>query len=232
MRDTMEEEKQVKVLTQDGERLLTEAETKRYYNLVNKTKELIEKGYTRRDCLLSVKTANITGNLVMLVPIAILCVIYVIVNGFNFMPKAAIAQYGGLAPLYGLLAFLVSIAGLVVHELIHGIFWAMGARRGWKDVQFGFIKKNLTPYCTCLSPIKKPIYIIGALMPMMILGIGVSIVAILMGNPFIMLFGIVHVFGGAGDILIIAMVLKKVEGRDVLIFDHPYDCGFILFEKK
>ena len=229
----MEEEKQVKVLTQDGERMLTEAETKRYYNLVNKTKELNEKGYTRRDCLLSVKTANITGNLVMLVPVAILCVIYVIANGFNFMPKAAIAQYGGLAPLYGLLAFLVSIAGLVVHELIHGIFWAMGARRGWKDVQFGFIKKNLTPYCTCLSPIKKPIYIIGALMPMMILGIGVSIVAILMGNPFIMLFGIVHVFGGAGDILIIAMVLKeKVEGRDVLIFDHPYDCGFILFEKK
>ena len=53
----MEEEKQVKVLTQDGERMLTEAETKRYYNLVNKTKELNEKGYTRRDCLLSVKTA-------------------------------------------------------------------------------------------------------------------------------------------------------------------------------
>jgi len=230
----MEEElKQVKVKTQDGERLLTEAETKRYYNLEKRTEELTANGYKRRDCLLSIAKANTVGNLVMLIPIAVMCVIYVIVNGFNFMPKAAIAQFGGAAPLYGLLAFFASIACLVVHELIHGVFWAMGAQNGWKDVQFGFVKKTLTPYCTCLSPIKKPIYIIGALMPMTILGIATGVAAILLGNPFIMLFSIVHVFGGAGDVLIVGMILKeKVEGKDVLIFDHPYDCGFILFEKK
>ena len=228
----MEEEKQIRVKAQDGERLLTEAETKRYYNLVHKTEELTAKGYARRDVLLSLITANTVGNLVMLIPIAIMCAIYVIVNGFNFMPKAAIAQFGKIAPVYALIVFLLSIAGFVVHELIHGVFWAMGAQNGWKDVQFGFIKKTLTPYCTCMSPIKKPIYIIGALMPMTILGIISGVIAILLGNPFIMLFSIVHIFGGAGDVLIIGKVLKeKVKSKDVLIFDHPYDCGFILFEK-
>lgn len=229
----MEEEKQIKVKAKDGERLLTEAETKRYYNLIHKTEELTAKGYTRRDVLLSIVTANTAGNLVMLIPVVIMCVIYVVVNGFNFMPKAAIAQFGKLAPVYALVAFLVSFVCLAVHELIHGVFWAMGAQNGWKDVQFGFNKKTLTPYCTCLSPIKKPVYILGALMPMTILGIITGVIAIILGNPFIMLFSVFHVFGGAGDVLIVGMVLReKIKGKDVLIFDHPYDCGFILFEKK
>ena len=230
----MEEEvKQIKVKAQDGERLLTEAETKRYYNLVKKTEELTAKGYSRTDRLVSLVTANTVGNLVMLIPIVVLCVIYCVVNGFNFMPKAAIAQFGKLAPLYGLLVFLAAVVGFAVHELIHGVFWAMGAERGWKDVQFGFIKKTFTPYCTCLSPIRKGIYITGALMPMTILGIISGVVAILIGNPFLMLFSICHVFGGAGDVLIVGKILKeRTEGKDVLIFDHPYDCGFILFEKR
>jgi len=101
----------------------------------------------------------------------------------------------------------------VVHEHVHGVFWAMGAQNGWKDVQFGFNKKTLTP--------------------MTILGIITGVIAIILGNPFIMLFSVFHVFGGAGDILIVGMVLReKIKGKDVLIFDHPYDCGFILFEKK
>ena len=93
-------------------------------------------------------------------------------------------------------------------------------------------KETLTPYCTCLSPLKKPLFIIGALLPMTILGVGSCVAAILTANPFILLVGITHILGGAGDILIVIMILReKLKGRNVMIFDHPYDIGFIVFEK-
>jgi len=227
------EEEQIKVQTKDGERLLSAAETKRVKNLNRKQAELEQKGYVRKERLISVKTANLVGNLSLLPIIIIAVVFYIIRNGMNFMPKPAMHMYGKLSFVWLLLSVLVIVAFFPLHELIHGIVYSLVSENGWKDVEFGFAKETMTPYCTCLSPVKKAHFIIGALLPMTLLGIGSTIAAIFLANPFILLVGITHILGGAGDILIVFMILKEnFKGRDILLFDHPYDIGFIIFEKN
>ena len=228
----MEEEKQIKVQTKDGERLLSETETIRVRNLNRRQAELESDGFVRKDKLISVKTANIVGNLSLLPLIIMMVAIYIIRNGMNFMPKPAMQMYGKFAFLWLILAIVVIVVFFPIHELIHGIWYSLVSKNGWKDVAFGFAKETLTPYCTCLSPMKKPLFIIGALLPMTILGVGSCVAAILTANPFILLVGITHILGGSGDILIVIMILReKLKGRNVMIFDHPYDIGFIVFEK-
>ena len=229
----MEDEKQVSVKTADGERLLTEAETKRYRTLLKTQAELESQGFVRTDRIISLKKANTVGNLAILPIVAVIVIIYILINGVNFTSKATVAEYGKSAPIWFFGMFAVCMACFFVHELIHGFFWSLGSRNGWKDIELGFIAKMLTPYCTCKSPISRKTYVFGSLMPMTLLGIVTGIVAIVLGNPFILLFSIIHTFGGAGDILISGMILSdKIDGKEVLIFDHPYDCGYILFEKK
>lgn len=226
-------EKQVKVKAADGERLLSEAETKRYYNLLDTQAKLESQGYSRRDRIISLAKANTIGNLVVLPIVLAIAGSYLLVNGMNFTPKACTERFGSLAAVWMILSFVLAMLFVVVHELIHGLFWSFGAKNGWKDIEFGFVVQMFTPYCTCKSPIKKHIYLLGSMMPMTLLGIIPGIVAVILGNPFLLLFSVIHTFAGAGDILISGMILKdNVEGKDVLIFDHPYDCGYILFERK
>ena len=83
----------------------------------------------------------------------------------------------------GLLIFAVSgVVLAVVHEGIHAIFWAMGTENHFKDIEFGFIKEKITPYCTSKAPLSKRMYILGSLMPMTIIGIGFGVAGIISGN--------------------------------------------------
>ena len=115
----MEEEKQIKVQTKDGERLLSEAETIRVRNLNRRQAELESDGFVRKDKLISVKTANIVGNLSLLPLIIMMVAIYIIRNGMNFMPKPAMQMYGKFAFLWLILAIVVIVVFFPIHELIH-----------------------------------------------------------------------------------------------------------------
>lgn len=59
----------------------------------------------------------------------------------------------------GMVAFLIILIILfVVHELIHGLTWGIFAEDHFINIEFGFIKETLTPYCTCSVPLKKAVY--------------------------------------------------------------------------
>ena len=68
------------------------------------------------------------------------------------------------------ITFILVIVGIVVHELIHGLTWACYAKRGWKSISFGVMWKLLTPYCHCDEPMHISGYMMGAMMPCIILG--------------------------------------------------------------
>ncbi len=92
-----------------------------------------------------------------------------------------------------------TIIGIIIHELIHGIFFAMYARKGFKSVKFGILWKMLTPYCHCKEPLKIRHYIIALLAPFIILGIIPGIISLFTGNLILLLFGIVFSGAAAGD---------------------------------
>ena len=43
---------------------------------------------------------------------------------------------------------------------------------------------------------------------------------------------VIQTLAGSGDFLISCMLLKhKTKGKDVVLLDHTYECGLVVFEK-
>lgn len=124
-----------------------------------------------------------------------------------------------------LLLFMLSIVGMVLlHELIHGLFFALYAESGFKRIKFGIMWKYLAPYCHCEETIKAKQYGIVLLMPTILLGLIPLLIGFIMGNLFIYLLGLMMIFGGIGDIMAFRLVQKV--SADTLVIDHSSKVGF------
>lgn len=203
-------------------RNLTAAEQKRRERFCATEERLKSEGYTPHNLTVSIIQANLLGTLIAAIP----CIPFIVAY---FYLNRTISE---LSQLQWLIFIVIFVALIAVHEAIHGLFWSFGAQNGLKDIEFGFIVKYLTPYCTCSSPLKKTSYIIGTFMPMFLLGICVMLAAVIMGNQLMMILGVVNTLAGAGDILVILKLLSyKTKGKDIVIIDHPYEAGLVVFER-
>ena len=126
------------------------------------------------------------------------------------------------------LLFLVLfiISGVVIHELLHGVVWALFSKRGFRSVHFGIKWEFLTPYCHCTEPLRVWQYILGAIAPVLFMGLLPAVWALVKGNTLVMFFGIFYIWTAAGDLLAI-WILRRFD-RNQLIYDHPEELGFIL----
>ena len=132
------------------------------------------------------------------------------------------------------ISFLIIISliiiGIILHELIHGITWSFYTKNGFKSIKFGVLIKMLTPYCHCKEPLKVNQYILGAIMPAIILGVIPALLAILFGSIVLLAFGIFFTIAAMGDFLIIFLLRK--ENRNTLVLDHPTEPGCFIYRKK
>jgi hypothetical protein len=122
---------------------------------------------------------------------------------------------------------IVFIVGAIIHELIHGLFFAIFAKDGFKAVKFGVIWKMVTPYCHCKEPLKLTHYALGAIMPTILLGIVPAAIAFLSGNLALLVFGILFTVAGGGDIAVILSMRK--ENLTAYIEDHPEKVGYFVY---
>ena len=122
------------------------------------------------------------------------------------------------------LILVVLIGGVIIHELLHGITWAFYSKQGFRSIQFGFQWKSLTPYCHCKEPLKVSHYFIGAAMPLIVMGIIPSIIAIISGSGALLCVGIFFTWAAGGDIIALYM-LHKLDA-DEMVSDHPTKMGF------
>lgn len=129
------------------------------------------------------------------------------------------------------LVWVAFILSIVVHEMLHGMGWSIFARKGWKSIHFGVMWEYLTPYCHCKEPLRPGAYLFGGLLPFLILGIGMYIVAWVSGNSILYILSLLNMLAAGGDTTLMCMLLKYF-GKDVMILDHPTECGFIAFERR
>ena len=186
----------------------------------NKLKEIEEKG---RKVTVDIVKANIFALVIMLVAALVLIVPFVYIWGVR---NSSIGMFGDTRQLG--VAILVFVIGIVVHELIHGITWSFFAPQGWKSISFGVIWKMLTPYCHCDDPMRIPGYMLGAIMPCIVLGIIPSIVALCIGNFPLLAWGIVFIAAAAGDLWMTWLLTK--ENPRSMVFDHPTEAGFYIID--
>lgn len=202
---------------------LTKAEQKRLEHFNKISDSLISEGYTRKNLTIDLKRANKAGLIFTITLIVIAAGLFYLVN----------PEVGPIIPMSDLSIFLVAIIVLtVVHEGIHGIFWAILCPNGFKSIEFGVLRKSMTPYCACLTPLKKSSYIIGAVMPLMLLGVIPLIAAYPLASTLLLYIGVVMTTAATGDIMIIANVLKHKQSKpEMLIYDHPTEGGSVVFER-
>jgi|SRR5690606_38734670 len=187
--------------------------------------------YTKEKRTIDLGKANVFSILILFPILLIFGLPFYLIWGESFSIKSIL---DGLVPMdipiMMLYFFGITIIGIILHELIHGIFWAMFTKNGFKSIKFGVLWKMLTPYCHCTEPLKVKQYIIGAIAPAVILGFIPSILALFNGSLGLLIFGMFFTMAAAGDFLIINLIRK--ENKNSLVQDHPTEAGYYIYKKN
>lgn len=202
-------------------RKLTPREQARREAFQTLSERMTRQGYRRVDLVVDVVRANVMAIVVMLPFLVLAAVLF-----FARNPVGAI-QF----TLSELALWLVAVFVLVVlHEAIHGMTWGLMAPHGFRAISFGVIWQMLTPYCTCSDGLKRWQYLVGGLMPTLLLGFGLAGVATVQGSLWLFLLSEMMILGGGGDFLIVFKMLRHPPKIGAVYYDHPYECGLVVFE--
>ncbi len=140
----------------------------------------------------------------------------------DFTPFTLMKDFG--------LFFAAMLIGIVLHELIHGISFAMFADKRFRSIRFGVIWKYLTPYCHCTEPLQIKHYKFGAIAPAIVLGLIPAIIGLIIGKYAVTFFGIFFIVAAIGDFMIIHL-LRDEKPTDYAQ-DHPSEAGCYVFRNK
>lgn len=213
---TMKEEKNRKLSAKEQKRLNVFEET---------CERLSQEGYKKTDLTISIVKANIIVLLLAIPVVAVGVLLFTWKNPVSMLRPT---------PQGSILFVALFMVLIVVHELVHGLTWSVYAEHHFKDIDFGFMKEYLTPYCTCSTPLPKRQYIMGALMPCIVLGIIPTVIGILLGSSLLFWIGIIMTLSAGGDIMIVCKVVafkEQSDFKEVLIYDHPTQAGSVIFER-
>ena len=208
-------------------RELTPAEKKRlvYFN------ELIERmegeGYRKVDLTATAAKANLLGSLYGIIAAVPFIVIFAIIAAKT--GRVSVGLFSSISRY--LILMLMLLVLIVVHELVHGFTWGLFAKNGFKSIEFGVIWKSLNPYCTCRDPLTKIQYILGAIMPCIVLGVIPSIISLFNGSLGLLFVGAIMIMSAGGDLLICKMILGSKDTPSSVYIDHPTEIGLIRFDK-
>lgn len=177
----------------------------------------------RRDATMSMAKANLSTLLIGL-PLVIAAVFAygLIWGGASFQ--------SGFGEIFSrpLTFVLIMAVGIVVHELIHGLAWALAARKPWRAFRFGFQLKTFTPYAHCTEPMPAWAYRIGVVMPGLLLGLLPLGAGLLSGVGWLFVFRLLFTLAAGGDALI--LWLLRGAPATALVEDHPSEAGCVVLE--
>ncbi|MEJ8757337.1 DUF3267 domain-containing protein [Pontibacter sp. H259] len=188
--------------------------------------------YTKQELTVSAGKANVLALFFMVPVILIFIPAYVLLwpAQFEFASlKSYLQEHKSTFLFYPFLAFLIMIPGAVVHELLHGVTWAAFCKNGLRSIKYGVHWKMLTPYCHCKEVLPLRPYILGGMMPGIVMGILPSIAGLILGNIPVFLFGLLFTIAAGGDMLVLWM-LRHTRKED-LVQDHPELIGCIVYRK-
>ena len=213
-----------KQFEKEKQRRLTAAEQRRFDRFTKICADLAEKGYKQVDRTVGIVRANIFA-IVLAIPVYI-------IGYFLFFWRNAVSGFS-FDRFQSFIWFIVIYFALIfVHEGLHGVTWGLFCENHMKDIEFGFMTAYLTPYCTCTTPLKKGPYILGALMPLIVLGIIPTAISIFTGSLLWLNVGLIMIVSAGGDILIVLQILRhRTQAKEILYYDHPTQAGGVIFER-
>lgn len=120
----------------------------------------------------------------------------------------------------------VLLVGAIVHECIHALTAVYYGKIQWSQTKFGIQWKSLTPYFhpTVVMPVEK--YRVVVMMPLLVMGLFPYALALVLGNGWVLAFGISFTVAAFGDVLILWMMRNLRQGQPVQ--DHPSKVGLVV----
>lgn len=209
----------------ERENKLTKKEIERRDYFEKTIEKLEREGYARVDITYSVRTINIIATFVTLCLVGIMYWLYHIAG--NEIEKIEVG-------IFRILVALLFLGIMVlVHECIHGIMLAFYAKEHFSSVAYGMDWEGFMPYCTCNEPLTKTQYLVALVMPVMVQGVIPAIIATINGWDMLFLISLILFTLGGVDIFFAGrLIVHKTRQKKCVLIDHPYQCGFVVMEKK
>ena len=145
---------------------------------------------------------------------------------FNWVYDRFMIKFSDVTLLKGIAIVVIYFLGIAIHELIHGLTAIWYAKIKVSDAKFGIMWKSLAPYFHSKVPVPAGKYRVIVMMPLVLMGIIPYIIAMLIGNGWLLAFGILFIISAAGDGLI--LWLMRNVASDQLVQDHPEKIGLIV----
>jgi len=123
---------------------------------------------------------------------------------------------------------LVLLLFMAIHELLHALAYLILTRGDYKNISFGIIWKNFTPYCHYANPISVFQYRIAVITPAVFTGFLPLIYALFVGDFKVFAFGIIFIMGAIGDFIILWII--RNEASKTMLKDHPEEIGCIILD--
>lgn len=171
-----------------------------------------------KDLSISALSANLYAIPIVLLSIICLVFPFVLIWDWQTFTKGFLSIY--LALPYFILAFVL---GGFLHEILHALGFLIFGKLKISQVKIGIIWKFITPFAHCKIPLKASIYRIALLLPAIILGIIPSIIALIIGKSWLLIYGTLFTVLAGGDFLIL-WIMRNVKSNE-LVEDHPQHCG-------
>ena len=141
----------------------------------------------------------------------------------NIKPDTEIIKSISLLEYFG-----VIVSSIIIHELIHVLFFFIFCDFNIKKIKIGFQFKTLTPYAHCKKSLKIYQYKLSVVMPGVILGVIPIVIAFFTNSILLLYFGLFMLLGAGGDIIILFMLSKIPKHKKIL--DHSNEIGFIVID--
>jgi hypothetical protein len=130
------------------------------------------------------------------------------------------------------LVVLILIVSAFPHEFLHALGFLPACQWKWKgNIKIGLMWKMKLPfpYCKCTKRIvSSGYYVLALLLPFVVMGAGMSIVAIIIGSTFILWIGCMHIIISCADL---SMALLFIFYRPSHVLDSGDQECFIFLNK-
>ena len=108
--------------------------------------------------------------------------------------------------------------GVVLHELIHGVFAVLVGKRKFSDLKFGVKLKDGFFYCYCKEPVTLLAYRLMLIMPLIITGLIPYVITLFFGGLIVPAAFSMLIAGAANDLAMFFGLIKEKDGKRL---DHP-----------
>lgn len=205
------------------ERKLSKREQQRKEEFDKLIEQMKQDNYEINKITIGVGYANVMGIVIMLPFIILSFFLFTQIN-----PSSSFVF--SLTECFIFLCLIIIFT--ILHEMIHGIMFARYAKHRFQSVEFGIIWNALTPYCTCKDSLKKSSYIVALIMPTVVLGFILVIIATFIHSALLFVLAELMIIGGGGNFLILTKLLSYHSNKKKqLFYDSPYEIGLVVFEK-